>query len=83
MKGQGNKMLCFLSFFPKGFEINLFSDDSIIMKSVKWKQHSDGFSNTYVEMRKPTHCMTGWNGPSPKSEIENNTEAAHNDWDLD
>lgn len=30
-------------------------------------------------MRKPTHCMAGLNGPSPKSEIENNTEAAHND----
>lgn len=34
MKGQGNKLSCFLSFSSKAFEINLFSVERVMMKSV-------------------------------------------------
>lgn len=63
---------CYVSchLFPKGFEINLFSDDSIIMKSVYWKQHYDRFSNTCVEIRKVTHFKAGLNRQRPKLEIK-------------
>lgn len=45
MKEQGNKLSCCLSFSAKGFEINLFGKDRVIMKSAQWKhQNTDRLS---------------------------------------